>query len=106
MFRMPGNCVQLFPELCIARQLTLQLLKALELNSTDRSHLMKFARGTSGRIYKGDTVPDNLKEVINYLIWRRRLIAIAPGVSRSPAFCRALHSVGVTPSHTRNARKW
>ena len=57
----------MLPELCIVRQLTLQLVKALELNSTERSHLMKLARGNYGRIYKRETVPDDLKALINYL---------------------------------------
>ena len=43
------------------------LAKALELSSTERSHLMKLAIGNSGRIYRRETVPDNLKELINYL---------------------------------------
>ena len=43
------------------------LAKAPELNSTERSHLMKLAIGNSGRIYRRETVPDNLKELNNYL---------------------------------------
>jgi hypothetical protein len=124
----PGNCLHLFPELCIVRRLTLRLVKALELNSTERSHLMKLAKEILAEFIKRQTIPDELKELINYpstpayIIGARykvlcgdraaddlfsgfESIPITPGVSWSPAFCRALHSVGVAPSHTRNARR-